>query len=48
MSGWVLQARKRISRLSLIWLTTLLKIFSLIVPYRLGAWVGGALGFTEY
>ena len=48
MSGWVLQARKRISRLSLIWLTTLLKIFSLIVPYRLGVWVGGALGFTAY
>ena len=48
MSGWVLQARKRISRLSLIWLTTLLRLFSLLVPYRLGVLAGGALGFIAY
>ncbi len=48
MSGWALKTRKGISRLSLIWLTRLIELFSLIVPYRPGVWAGGALGFIAY
>lgn len=48
MSEWVLKTRKGISRLSLIWLTRLIELFSLIVPYRPGVWAGGALGFIAY
>jgi KDO2-lipid IV(A) lauroyltransferase len=40
--------RKKISRLSLIWLTRLVKSFSLLVPYRFGVWAGGVLGFIAY
>lgn len=48
MSEWVLQTRKWLTRLSLIWLTRLIKVFSLIVPYGLGVWAGGGLGFIAY
>jgi len=48
MSEWVLQTRKRITRGSLVGLTRLVKLFSLIVPYRIGVCVGGALGFVSY
>ena len=48
MSGWALKTRKGISRLSLIWLTRLIELFSLIVPYRPGVWAGGVLGFIAY
>jgi KDO2-lipid IV(A) lauroyltransferase len=48
MSEWVLQTRKWLTRLSLIWLTRLIKVFSLIVPYGLGVWAGGVLGFIAY
>ncbi len=48
MSEWALKTRKRTRRLSLIWLTRLVRLFSLLVPYRLGVWAGGLLGFIAY
>jgi len=48
MSEWSLKTRKWITRLSLIWLTRLIKVFTLIVPYRAGVWAGGVLGFFGY
>jgi KDO2-lipid IV(A) lauroyltransferase len=48
MNERLLQARKRITRGSLIGLTRLLKLFSRIVPYRAGVCAGGALGFIAY
>jgi Kdo2-lipid IVA lauroyltransferase/acyltransferase len=48
MSEWVLQTRKRITRLSLTWLIRLMHAFSRILPYRPGVWAGGALGFVAY
>jgi KDO2-lipid IV(A) lauroyltransferase len=48
MSDWPLKMRKWITRSSLIWLTRLIKVFALIVPYRAGVWAGGVLGFFGY
>jgi len=48
MSDWPLQARKRLTRFFLIWLTRCLRGFSSIVPYRAGVCMGGALGFISY
>jgi len=48
MNERLLQARKRITRGSLIGLTRLLKLISRIVPYRAGVSAGGALGFIAY
>jgi Kdo2-lipid IVA lauroyltransferase/acyltransferase len=48
MSEWPLKMRKWITRSSLIWLTRLIKVFALIVPYRAGVWAGGVLGFFGY
>lgn len=48
MNGWALKTRKWATRLSLIWLTRLIKVFSLLVPYRPGILAGGALGFIAY
>jgi KDO2-lipid IV(A) lauroyltransferase len=48
MSEWALKPRKWTTRLLLIWLTRLVRLFSLLVPYRFGVWAGGVLGFTVY
>jgi Kdo2-lipid IVA lauroyltransferase/acyltransferase len=48
MSDWALKTRKWATRLSLIWLTRLTRLFSLLVPYHVGVWAGGVLGFTAY
>jgi Kdo2-lipid IVA lauroyltransferase/acyltransferase len=48
MSDWLVQTRKRLTRLSLIWLTGCIRIFSRIVPYRFGVCTGGAFGFISY
>ncbi len=48
MSAWVLKTRKWVTRISLIGITRLIKLFSLVVPYRLGVWAGGVLGFAAY
>ncbi len=48
MSERVLKTRKWVTRISLIWMTRLIKLFSLIVPYRMGVWAGGVLGLVAY
>jgi KDO2-lipid IV(A) lauroyltransferase len=48
MSDRILQARKRLTRFFLVWLTRCLRGFSRIVPYRAGVCAGGALGFVSY
>jgi len=48
MNETVLQARKWLTRLFLIWLTRIVRVFSLIVPYRFGVWAGGAIGLIGY
>ncbi len=48
MSEWALQTRKRISRISLIWSTRFIKLFSALMPYRFGVCAGGMLGFVTY
>jgi KDO2-lipid IV(A) lauroyltransferase len=48
MSEWALNTRKWITRLSLVWLTRLIRLFSLFVPYSLGVQAGGALGLAAY
>ncbi len=48
MSELLLRIRKKVTRVSLIGTTRLIKLFSLIVPYRLGVWSGGVLGFAAY
>ena len=48
MSEWVLKTRKWITRLALIWLTRLIRLLSLIVPYWLGVRAGGVLGLVAY
>jgi KDO2-lipid IV(A) lauroyltransferase len=48
MSRTVLQTRKWLTRLSLIWLTRLIRAFSRIVPYRFGVQAGGSIGLVCY
>ncbi len=48
MNERIIRARKRISRLSLIWLTRSIRLFARLVPYRVGVWAGGAIGFITY
>lgn len=48
MTNWLLQTRKRLTRLFLILVTGCLRLFSRVVPYRAGVCVGGALGFVSY
>ncbi len=48
MSDVAVNVRKRLDRVSLIWLTRGLWLFSRVVPYRLGVLVGGLLGFVAY
>jgi len=39
-------ARKKISRLLLVWSIRIVVVFSKIVPYNLGVWIGGRLGLV--
>lgn len=48
MSEWVLKTRKWITRLSLIWLTRFVRLFSLLMPYRLAIVTGGMIGSAAY
>ncbi|HYA86792.1 MAG TPA: lysophospholipid acyltransferase family protein [Nitrospirota bacterium] len=48
MNERLLQVRKRITLGSLIAITWLIKLFSRIVPYRIGVQAGGVLGFITY
>ena len=48
MNDWILHARKRISRFTLLWLTRSVRLFSILVPYHFGVAAGGGLGFILY
>lgn len=42
------QTRKRFHRISITWIVRGLKLFSLVMPYRPGVWLGGMLGRTVF
>jgi len=48
MSDLALKARKWVTRLSLIWIARTVKLFSILMPYRLGVALGGVLGLLAY
>jgi KDO2-lipid IV(A) lauroyltransferase len=48
MNERLLQVRKRITLAALVVITWLIKLFSLIVPYRIGVLAGGVLGSCAY
>ncbi len=48
MNDRIIRARKRFSSLSLIWLTRSIRLFARLVPYRIGVWAGGVIGFIAY
>jgi KDO2-lipid IV(A) lauroyltransferase len=48
MNEQIIRARKRISSLSLIWLIRSIRLFARLVPYRIGVWAGGIIGFIAY
>ena len=48
MSGTATKVRKRLSRLTLVILTGLIRMFAVVVPYRLAVSFGGALGLVAY
>ncbi|MGE5172402.1 MAG: lysophospholipid acyltransferase family protein [Betaproteobacteria bacterium] len=48
MNKWFLQTRKRLTSISLIWLTRLIQLFARIVPYRVGVSAGGVIGSIAY
>lgn len=48
MNERIIRVRKRISSLSLIWLTRSIRFFARLVPYRIGVWAGGTIGFIAY
>jgi KDO2-lipid IV(A) lauroyltransferase len=48
MNERIIRVRKRISSLSLIWLTRSIRLFARLVPYRIGVWAGGTIGFIAY
>ena len=48
MNERLLQAKKRITLVTLVGITRLIKIFSLVMPYRIGVWAGGIFGFVTF
>jgi KDO2-lipid IV(A) lauroyltransferase len=48
MSDWAVKTRKWFDRTALIGVTRVIKLFSRIVPYRLGVWSGGVFGTIAY
>jgi len=48
MSDWALQTKKRISRISLIWLTRFIRLFARLMPYRAGVLAGGLMGSLAF
>jgi len=48
MSNWIRQARKSISRTSIIWLARFIQLFARIIPYRAGVIAGGIVGFLAF
>ncbi len=48
MGDRIRRTRKRITALSLIGLTAIIRLFARVVPYRIGVAAGGAIGFLCY
>jgi KDO2-lipid IV(A) lauroyltransferase len=48
MNERLLQVRKRITLSALIAITWLIRLFALVVPYRIGVSAGGVLGYISY
>lgn len=48
MNRLLRKAKKGVTRIFLIAITRVIRLFSLIVPYRLGVWAGGMFGFVAY
>jgi len=48
MNEWVRKTKKWLNRISLIGITRMIRLFSLLVPYRAGVWAGGVIGFAAY
>jgi KDO2-lipid IV(A) lauroyltransferase len=48
MNIWSVQTRKKFNRFSVMWIARVLWLFSKIVPYRLGVWAGGMLGWIAF
>jgi KDO2-lipid IV(A) lauroyltransferase len=48
MNSWTGKTRKWLRRLSLKWITRLIRFFARLLPYRLGVWSGGMLGSIAF
>lgn len=47
MISWI-RARKRFDRISLAWITSIIRFSARLLPYRLGVWLGGMMGRAAY
>lgn len=47
MISWT-RARKRFDRISLAWITRIIRFLARLLPYRLGVWLGGMIGRAAY
>jgi len=48
MREWAVKIRKWLELQFLIWFARLIKICTVVTPYRLGVWVGGVIGVFAY
>lgn len=47
MINWT-RARKRFDRISIAWITSVIRFLARLLPYRLGVWLGGMIGRAAY
>lgn len=47
MISWT-RARKRLDRISLAWITRIIRFLAGLLPYHLGVWLGGMIGRAAY
>lgn len=48
MSTWAVTTRKKLNRLSLTWISRLIRFFAVFVPYTFGVYAGAGLGIAVY
>ncbi len=48
MNNWTGKTRKWLHRLSLKWITRIIRLFARLLPYRLGVWSGGLIGSIAF
>jgi Kdo2-lipid IVA lauroyltransferase/acyltransferase len=48
MRDWAVKTRKWLELEFLVWFARFIKICALVIPYRLGVWIGGMVGFFAY